>query len=191
VSEIDDNPYRAPDSDIDSSGRPFDVDESSLMRVDGKFLVVRSGVVLPSFCVKTNAPIPQTNLRKKTLTWCPPYVFAFIVFGGLLLIIVYFIVRKRCELTYVLSAAVRQQYLNWLIVKSLIAVAMLFVLPLAVEFSDTVSVVVVVLFLLSVIALFLGNSPLAITKHQKGEFWVSGCSTKFLSRIPEGIETSR
>ncbi len=186
MSDVDDNPFRSPASDLGfPDGKPFDLVQSGPMRVDGKCLVVKSGVVLPLFCVKTNTPLSESNLRKKSLTWCPPYVFIFFLFCGLLSILMYFILRKQCSVTYGLSAEVRRKYRTWLIVKSLIAVALFVALPLTAGFDDTVSTAAIVLFLVSVIAVLVGNSPLSITNHQKGEFWISGCSSEFLSRIED------
>lgn len=190
MSDIDDNPFRSPASDIGyPDGKPFDLADSSMMRVDGKFLVVKSGVVLPRFCVKTNAPIPESSLRKKTLTWCPPYVFAFVLLGGLIVIVAYFLVRKRCNVTYGISAQTQRKYKTRLIVKSLIALGLFVSLPLTAGLNDTASTVMVILFILSIVALLLGNSPLSITKHKKGEFWISGCSKEFLARIPDEVDS--
>jgi hypothetical protein len=189
VSEIDDNPFRSPASDIGfPDGKPFEVVQSGPMRVDGKFLVIKSGVVLPLFCVKTNAPLPESNLRKKSLTWCPHYVFVFFLFCGLLSILLYFVLRKSCSITYGLSAEVQRKYRTRLIVKSLIAVALFVALPLTAGFDETVSTVAIVLFLISVVVLLVGNSPISVTNHQKGEFWISGCSSEFLSRISGQVE---
>ncbi|MDB5347742.1 MAG: hypothetical protein JWP89_6119 [Schlesneria sp.] len=184
MSDIDDNPFRSPASDIGfPDGKPFELVQSGPMRVDGKFLVVKSGVVLPLFCVKTNTPLAESNLRKKSLTWCPNYVFVFFLFCGLLSILLYFLLRKQCSVTYGLSAEVQRKYRTRLLVKSLIVVALFVALPLTAGFDQAVSTIAIVLFLISVIALLLGNSPLSITNHQKGEFWISGCSSEFLSRI--------
>jgi hypothetical protein len=187
VSDIDDNPFRSPASDLGfPDGKPFDL--SGPMRVDGKFLVVKSGVVLPLFCVKTNEPLSESDMRKKSLTWCPPFVFIFFLFCGLLSILLYFILRKSCHVTYGLSPAVQRKYRTRLIVKSLIAAALFVALPLTAGFDDTVSTVTIVLFLVAVIVLLVGNSPLSITNHQKGEFWISGCSSEFLSRIAGEVD---
>lgn len=183
MSDNDDNPFRAPASDTGySDGTPFDV-SSGPMRVDGKMLVIKSGTVLPRFCVRTNVPIPDSNLRSKTLTWCPPFVFIFFLFGGLLAIIAYLIMRKTCKVTYGLSDETQRKYRTRLIVKLLVTFALLCAIPLLMGYNDVVSTVVIVSFVVSLIVLFVGNAPLAVTNHVKGEFWISGCSSEYLARV--------
>lgn len=38
------------------------------------------------------------------------------------------------------------------------------------------------------VARLVGNSPLSISNHQKGEFWIAGCSSQFLSRIAGQVD---
>jgi hypothetical protein len=62
--------------------------------------------------------------------------------------------------------------------------ALFFAIPLAASVDSTLPTVVVFgLFLVSIVALMIGNSPLSVTKHCAGEFWISGCSQDFLAMI--------
>ena len=176
---MDDNPYQSPTVDRSAALSTANV------RVDGKYLVVASGAVLPPLCVKTNAPVQQQDIRQRRLSWCPPIVGLLILLSGLLLILVYFIARKHCTITFGLSPAVRQKYRNRRILKIVAVVVLFFVLALTAAIdSAAVILTVFILFLVSVISLFIGNAPLAIAKHRKGEFWISGCSKEFLAAVP-------
>lgn len=174
------NPYQAPLADLETI--PV---EASDVWVDGKHLVVRSGAVLPEICPKTNQPVFQQDIVRRQLTWCSPFVLLLALLGGALpLIIVYFVIRKQCDITYGLAPEVRRRTRNRRIVTVLVAVVLFCSLPFAAAIDSTpLIIVVVVLFFVAVISLFVGNSPLTIKKHCKGDFWIAGCSSDFLARI--------
>ncbi len=173
---MDVNPYHAPS--VKASAATANV------RVEGKCLVVTSGAVLPPYCVKTNTAVQQPDFQQRRLSWCPPIVGLLILLSGLLLILVYFVVRKHCTITFGLSPAVRKIHRNRRVFKIISVIVLFFALLVAAGVDSTgVIVTVFILFLVAVIALFVGNSPLAITKHRNGEFWISGCSKEFLVHI--------
>lgn len=175
---MDFNPYQSPTTEC----APALGDGS--FRVEGKLLVVRSGAVLPPICVKTNQPVSPHDVVSRRLTWCSPLVALLILLSGLLLILVYFLVRRHCTLTFGLLPAVRRKYRNRRLVKSIAAIALFFALPVTAAMDSTaVTIVVLVLFLVSIVSLFIGNSPLSVTNYRKGEFWIAGCSKDFLAGI--------
>jgi hypothetical protein len=107
-----------------------------------------------------------------------------ILLSGLFLILVYFVVRKKCTLTFGVLPTLKQKYRNRRIFKIVTAIALFFALPFSAALDSTpVILVVLVLFIISIVSLFFGNSPLAITKHVKGEFWITGCSKEFLATL--------
>jgi len=171
--------------DQKSSQSPItDALSNSEIRVEGKHLIVRSDAVLPQFCVKTNEAVQQEDILQRRLSWCPPIVGLLILLSGLILIIVYFIIRKRCRITFGLSPAIRRKNRNRRIFKIGSAIILFFALPFAAAIDSTLIIVMAfVLFLVSIVLIFVGNSPLTITKHNKGEFWIFGCSKEFLSRF--------
>ena len=149
-------------------------------------LVVTSPATLPPFCVKTNAPVESADMQRRRLSWCSPFLGLLILISGLLLIVLYFVLRKHCTLTFGLSPAVRNRYRNRRIFKGVAAIVLFFSLPVASAFDSTaVIATVLVLFLVAFISLFIGNSPLTVLKHRNGEFWISGCSRDFLSRVQQ------
>jgi hypothetical protein len=49
--------------------------------------------------------------------------------------------------------------------------------------TTSVTVIVLVLFLIAVVSLFFGNSPLRVVKYRNGVFWIQGFSEEFLANI--------
>lgn len=174
---MEQNPYQAPVADTSSPA-------ITSARVEGKYLVVRSGTVLPAFCIKSNTPLSQEDMKQRRLSWCSPIVGLLILLSGLLLILVYFVLRKRCAITFGVSRAVRRRFRIVRIVKIVAVIVLFFALPLTAAIDNTVvSMTVLVLFLAAVVSLFLGNSLLTVTNHRQGEFWISGCSKEFLTHF--------
>ena len=157
---------------------------AATVRVEGKRLVVTSGAVLPPFCVKTNTAVQQQDIRQRHLSWCPPILGLLFLLSGLLLILIYFIVRKRCLITFGVSPAMRKKTRNRRIVRIIATIVLFIALPYTATIDNpAVTIAVVALLLVAVVSVFIGNSPLAITKHRKGEFWISGCSKEFLAHV--------
>jgi hypothetical protein len=96
------NPYRAPQTDIRGSAGPLDpVSTAGLWRC-GRQLVMRRDAVLPDRCIKTNQPVHGRRL-KRNLAWHEPWVFALILAGLLIYIIVAVILTKRATVYIGLS----------------------------------------------------------------------------------------
>jgi len=177
---MDHNPYKPPvvvDGPIDIPGRP-------LISVHGKYLVVASGVTLPPRCVKSNAKVTEQDMRRKVFAWCSPWVALTILISLCVTVILYFVLRKSCEVTFGLHPAVRAKYRNRLIFKLLLTVGLLLAIPmLAAAESEAILGVAVLMFLVSFIALLIGNSPLSVAKYGDGRFWIKGCSQEFLDDL--------
>ena len=180
---MNDNPYASPDSSLQ-----FDLQGSTgyteKIGVDGRDLMVRTKMRLPSFCVKTNAPITEDEIRVKAFTWYPRWVLALILLNLLIMLIAYLITKKTCILLYGLSPEVRARIRNRVAIKILITLALLCV-AIALTASDhaSASLVAWLLFAVSLIVALLGNSTLWVVKHKDGVFWIRGCSDEFLARI--------
>jgi hypothetical protein len=170
------NPYETP-SDV-SQQLP------TTPRADGKFLIVRSEDVFPLYCVKTAFPISQQDLQRRRLTWCSPWVLLVALLSGPLLILVYLLVRKNCVLQVGLSSELQRSYRKWRIITILAVVLLFLALPVAaVTDSPVVIGAIVVSFFIALFSLFIGNSPIAVCKFHRGEFWISGCSPEFLKLV--------
>lgn len=152
--------------------------------VEGNELVVRDGAVLPAVCVKTNQPVPTDDLAKEEFTWCTPWIGLLFVISGPLLILLYFLIRKRFALTYGLHPDYRKQRRKRTMIKSLVAVVLFLTMPFLAAIDNMVLIAIAVIALIvAVITIFVGNSPLSVTKHSEGRFWVKGFSPEFLARL--------
>ena len=175
------NPYSSPQSALGIDASIVEVGE---YQVDGRDLMLRNGKKLPSFCIKSNEPITESDFRTKTLSWCPRWVLVLIVLNVLIMLVAYFITCKKCLLTFGLSPEVRRKYRNRLIAKSAIAIALLCVTVIAASLNyQSMAIVTGILFAVALVVALLGNAPLSIVKHQKGTFWIRGCSDEFLNRL--------
>jgi uncharacterized protein YneF (UPF0154 family) len=182
---MDTNPFQTPETG-------FDVTPAArlpgLPRAEGDFLVVASGTVLPPLCVKTNQPVSQRDLVRKQFDWCSPWVALLILVNLLVLIIVYFIVRKRCSLTFGLAPQVRKAYRRRMLVKIAAVIALFFAIPFSAALDSNIAIVIVVVLLLAgIVALFIGNSPLRVTKYREGMFWIKGFSPEYLAGFKPGL----
>jgi hypothetical protein len=183
---MDTNPYQSPATDAFAMPAERFGD---LPRVDGKYLVVASGMVLPPVCVKTNQPVTEGDLVRKQFYWCSPWFALLVLLSGLLLILVYFIARRKCVITFGLDPRLRKSYRRWMLLKTTAAILLFFAIPLSTAIDVTIApVVVVVLFLVAVVSLFIGNSPLSVVKYRKGMFWIKGFSNEYLANFGSSID---
>ncbi len=175
---MDENPYQSPTTVSDATR------DAGGFRADGKFLVVESTAVLPPICVKTNRSVTERDMVSKQFTWCSPWWGLLILLSGLLLIIVYFLVRKKCTLTFGLDPSVKRKYRNRTLFKTVIAVGLFFAIPVVAGTNSTPAIAAaLVLFLLAIVSLLIGNTPLSVANYRNGEFWLRGCSKEFLLMI--------
>ena len=76
-----------------------------------------------------------------------------------------------------------------MIFKGVAAVVLFCAIPVAAAAdSDAAIAIVLILFLIAIIVLLIGNSPLRIVKHRRGEFWIKGCSWEFLNSVAEAYD---
>ena len=175
------NPYQSPRASCDA---PPAERFGSRPSVDGECLVVTSGTVLPPVCVKTNRPLSDDDLVRKEFHWCSAWVGLLILLSGLLLILVYFVARRRCSLTFGLDPRVRRECRKRVLLKVVAAIVLFLAMPFSAALDVTiVPIVVIALFLVAVVSLFIGNSPLSVVKYRKGLFWIKGFSSEFLARF--------
>ncbi len=151
------------------------------LRVEGNRLIVRSGQVLPPRCIKTNEPLDNQPITR-TLYWSHPAWLLLILVNLLVLLIVYFAVRKRCRITYFLSPQMRKRRQRWLLAWLCVWVAGIAVIVASVGMENgIIALVGVVTFLVGLIGLFACGNTLTITGHRDGEFWIKGCGPAFLA----------
>lgn len=181
---MDTNPYQSPATPF----APVDGQAPSI-RVDGRSLVVPTATILPPVCIKTNQPVSEADMVRRTFYWCSPWVALLILLSGCLVILAYFLVRKRFTITYGLAPDLRQRYRKWLIIKSLAATGFFVALLMAAGVdSPLAALVFLVLFVAAIVSLFIGNAPLSVVNHRRGMFWVKGCSNEYLAQLEGGFE---
>jgi hypothetical protein len=163
-------------SPVPASARPV----QKPIRVDGKLLVVRSGAVLPQFCVKTNQHVSASEYKQRRIKWTKETSGR-----GLIKIISYFTSRQFCELTFGLKSGWQTRariILALKIVVMLLGWIGMFVM--AAVFPDPAAILgCLAVGTIAAILLPFGNSPVAIVRENNGEFWLKGCNPKFLSRF--------
>lgn len=185
------NPYQAPQSDAPGELRPGT--EESLAAVKGKFLVVPSGAVLPLRCVRTNLPVTEADMVRKTFYWCSPIWMLAFPFLGILVVLIYFVARKKCVVTYGLHPSERDKFRTKILFKTLgvlgmiaAAISMMVLAPP----NGPYLVLGLILILVAICAGLLGNQILSIEDHRKGLFRFKGCSPTFLQAddLPGAIQ---
>jgi len=179
------NPFEAPLSDLNPELDINDPSNLGEVRVDGKQLIVRSNTVLPAICIKSNEPISEAELIKKTLSWLPPlYALVLLIGGPLVLLIVYLVARKQCVLVYGVASTIQRKRRNRILMNVAISLLLFLAIPITASIDSPLAILIAVFaFLGAIVSLLLTGSQVRITKHRNGEFWISGCSADFLARF--------
>ena len=153
------------------------------IRVDGRYLVVRSGAVLPARCIKTNELVEQAAVNK-TFYWVNPAWLLLILASPLALLVVYLVVRKECHITFSMSRSERRKVWTRTTASLLVfgaAVAATIVGVAEAEVGLAVAGIVC-LFPGLVMAIVFAN-PIGVAKAKNDEFWIKGCGRDFLDSI--------
>lgn len=179
---MDPNPYKPPIVTDVMPGPP-----RPDVGVTGKFLVVRSGAELPQRCVHTNQKVTELDMQHKWFEWCSPWVALSVLISVCITVVLYFVLRKRCELTFGLSPEIRRKYRTRIAIKLLITIGLFFaIVAAAAAENDALIGLSVLLFFVAIIVLLVGNSPLRVTSYRDGEFYIKGCSAEFLAQLSGG-----
>lgn len=161
------NPYAPPTEVRDSS--PSVAVDSDLVSVDGEYLVVRPGAVLPSRCVLTNQELDERQRRRDVLRWARPGRFV--------------VLRQQCGMSYCLSPEFVRSHQQWML-RQLLIVACICV-PL------TLWLQTYVLVLMALIAFCdlrdWRPKPLKIKTSRNGRYWIEGCGDEFLQACQQEL----
>jgi hypothetical protein len=107
----------------------------------------------------------------------------------LFLIIAYAAGGELCAITYGLSPRIYYRNVLTTVAKIVISIALLAATIILAIMESTnrligsAVVVVFILFLISVIVIFIGNSPLRVVRYQDGTFWIKGFSKEYLDNL--------
>lgn len=151
---------------------------------EGKLLIVRNGTVLPSRCVKTNAPITMINYKRTTLVYCPPIAFLFLFCGGIIpLVLAYLIMRKRCHLSYGLTPEISSRYFRFHSICILVGFASLLgCVVAAINEQGLIATVSIFTFLIVLICAMAGKNILTAVNHKDDYFKIKGCCPDFIEQ---------
>jgi len=182
---IDPNPYAPPRSDepLNTMG----------LNIEGNALVVaQNPVTLPPGCVSCGAPIDSGHVRiSKKLTWAPKWILLLILVNMLILLVVYFIVRKVLAVDFGLCAqcnrTIRKKRL--ITAGAWLATVALFVGSYLAN-SELVFIVALLMFLAALIMAILHAQPLRLKRYRKPWFYVVGMEPSYLDRVRAQLNQS-
>ena len=159
------------------------------IRIDGDALVLPSGCTMPSKCVKTNQPVSESDMIFANLGWAPKSVGLWALLGTPFLIVAHFANRELCTITYGLNRRQRIKNVVYTIAKILSSAGLLAatiglsIIPSNDRFITPLIWITFILFLASIVIIFIGNSPLRVVEYRDGLFWVKGFSQEFLDDL--------
>jgi hypothetical protein len=152
--------------------------------IENSLLVVRSGEVLPCYCVKTGEPVSPEQMERRILHWCHFFAFLMMFLAPFIGFVVYAILRQKCLITFGMSKTAKRPY--WIrvgIASFLMAAAAAGVVIGAKLKMGSILLGSVVLVPVAIIVMLFGNTPFAAVRHENGEFWLKGSSPEFLARL--------
>ena len=150
------------------------------VRVDKQCLVVKSGVILPPRCVKTNVLV-EGKPRKKTLTWAHPAWLLLFLVNIIVGLIVYALVQKKCKIQFSLCDEERLKYRKraWMIAALILAAFGFGAGAIATE-EYLLFIPCAVLVFSGLLFAIVAGAPIRLTRARGEEFWVKGCGPEFL-----------
>ena len=151
-------------------------------RVEGRRLIVQTGVVLPRRCVGTNAPVEQPGIHK-TFRWAHP-AWGLLILATVVLVVLYPFIRKECRITYFMSRSERLRIWLGTGVSQLVFIAAVVALIVGIVEPRMALMLPAVVGLLGGAVMMRGfANPIRVVKAQNGEFWIKGCGKDFLESI--------
>lgn len=158
-------------------------------RADGKRIVVPArDARLPLRCVKTNQPVTEADLKKKTLWWCHWLVLLSVFLNLLVMLVLYVIFRKSVKLEIPLSKEGRRKVNTHVLIACVLCLGGLALVIVGVVNSDRPSGGFIVAGVLGIIGgAILGalkGSILRVVKYTGGEAWLAGAHPEFVASLP-------
>ena len=93
-------------------GTPVIATRGSGIRVDGKYVVVRTGVTLPHYCIKSGEPADDEP-RSKKLYWMHPAWLLTLIVNWLITLVLYLLLRQCCDIRYFMNKPARRRYITY------------------------------------------------------------------------------
>ena len=169
-------------------GAPFPVPEGmSNARADGKKFVVPLGnPVLPRRCVKTNQPVGEEHVKRKTFYWCTPWVYLTILLSIIVVIVLYYVLRKRIPLDVPLTAQAKDRLrTHGLVGAGVTFLGLAFmVAPIVNGDLGALLPIGIILLLGGLIYASVRGTLLRAVKMTENEVWFTGACPEFLASLP-------
>ena len=188
------NPYDGPvysKENAYSANRSIsNYDRSSGPRVfvDGPYLVVENGSVLPNRCPVTNEPVADNQAEPRIFTWTPDYLILFFLCCSIIVfLLAYLILRRQCTVWVSISPMVKQRMSRSVMRRIFYFLGSIVTIAISIYFELFPGVAVG--FLLLLVSLFLCLIPIfpvRVTKQEHGLFWLNGCHPEFLNMVANG-----
>lgn len=187
------NPFASPKAP--SPRKPLRRDDNSapsddIQLIKGK-LVGKSPIILPEICVKCGADAHNGKRFEKSLYYCNLLFFLTILINILVLIIVYFVARKKIDLSFSLCENCLIPYKRKRMVAALfwLATILSVVAGIALESSEFI-IVFVILLIAAIVMNIVAGLPLRPSGHSKGLFTIKGAKQPFFDRFFNNQETA-
>jgi len=176
-------------------GEQLSPDERSGVWRDGKILVMSQGAELPYRCVKTNEPA-ETFLRRK-LSWHPPAIFATILAGVLIYVILAMVLSKKADIRVPISHRIRKRrtmaiIVGWLASLGGVGLTILTCILLADSqnpaVKDALPFIVIGGIVFVIFSAVFSSSIASIvtpTKITDRHVWLRGVNADYLDLLPE------
>ncbi|MBI1246982.1 hypothetical protein GC197_03955 [bacterium] len=155
--------------------------------IEGDLIVGQNKIVLPHICVKCGEQQPadgEIKRRKKDLYYVHPLLYVLAPFQLLIFLIIYMIIRKKCQVEYSLCReCLWKTQVNWIY----------FAVALAVLFGSVFGMIQfdspwpLLGFLPGLIAMIVfagwANGPIQISKYKDRKFYLKGAKAEALEII--------
>jgi hypothetical protein len=161
-------------------------------RADGKRIVVPlRGGRLPRRCVKTNQLVSEDRIRRKMLYSCTPFIYFALLINILVVIILYYVLRKKVVLDLPLSreaqsAVTRNKIVAWSVFA--VGLIMIFFGFAAVGGDEGTGIQVVLLGIFMILGALifaaLKAQVLRVVKIRGDNAWLTGAHKDFVASLP-------
>jgi len=155
-----------------------------------------SYVVLPEICIKSGLPLsaasePKTRITRKVY-FCPPWAYLGVLVNILLYILLYFVFRKPCEVTYSIALSERRKLVRRKIFGYLGLFGGIFAVGIGASLLEqpqgwAILIPGAGLIIWSFVLLFRSNA-LRATGRQNQEFVIHGIPRKVIGQFVPGAE---
>lgn len=154
--------------------------------VEEDLIVSEGPVILPDSCVRCGAPAEHGKRTETTLAWAPPWVVLLIFCNLLILLIVYFVVRKQVFVGYSQCRDCRNRQLVWIRTAIIAWIGVIAFVALTISMEDPAPAIGAgIAFLVAIVGSVKGAGPVQVKKFENPDFLLKGFSLEFIEVIDE------